>query len=64
MDAKWDLYRIPAEEGESMRLTNFDGPDFNPSVNMSSGEMFWSSTENHLGHNADGDFDIYVYVVP
>jgi len=57
--ANWDLYRIPASGGEVLRLTNYEGPDFYPDVRASTGEVAWSSTENHLGNNPDLDFEIF-----
>lgn len=57
--ANWDIYRIAPEGGEAQRLTFYDGPDFYPDVNTSSGEVAWSSTENHLGNNYDGDFELF-----
>ena len=57
--ANWDLYRIPATGGETQRLTNYDGPDFYPDVKQSSGEVAWSSTQDHLGYNMDGDYEIF-----
>ncbi|MFH1573153.1 MAG: IPT/TIG domain-containing protein [Acidobacteriota bacterium] len=62
--ANWEIYRIPAEGGEVQRVTNYDGPDFYPDIKLSTGELAWSSTENHLGLNPTGDFEIFSGFMP
>jgi Tol biopolymer transport system component len=56
--ANWDIYRIPATGGTPERVTFDDSPDFNPDVQLSSGELAWCSTQR-LINNTDGDYEIF-----
>jgi len=52
--ANWDIYRIPATGGVAERVTYDDAPDFYPDMNLSSGELAWSSKMRHI-NNSDLD---------
>jgi hypothetical protein len=56
--ANWEIARIPSGGGVVQRATYDNGADFYCDVRLSSGELAWSSTRDHLGSNTDGDFEV------
>lgn len=55
----WDVWRISIDGKELEQVTVDQGFDAMPAIKYSTGEKAWVSNRNHLGHNPDGDYDIF-----